>query len=182
MFGKIMEASAKAPTGIALSDQVAALAEQVRTGKLSQEWANNLAVLKQHDPSITARQMLTKYAAQLKTLAESGAATDSERAQVGAGLPSPETMEPDAVKEAAQYLHGYFRLNQARGQNATQHVSQNGTTGLTLKDNAFMQQSDPFVHAFRDMSREDQKQFLMRRFGPGKSAALDAFEQRVKQQ
>lgn len=182
LFGKVMEGSAKSQSGIALADKVAELSDEVRTGKLSKEWADNLAVLKQKDPQITARQMLSKYAAQLKTLAESGASTDAERSQIDAGMPSPESMEPGAVKEASQYLHGYFKMSQARGANATQHVSSTGSTqGLTLKDNSFMQGADPFVYSFKDMKREDQKEFLLKKFGPGHSKALDDFESRVNQ-
>jgi hypothetical protein len=183
-FNGITNAAATAQTGVALADQVAELAQQVRTGELSQDWANKLTVLKQSDPSITARQMLAKYAAQLKTTATSGAATDAERAQIDQGMPSPETMNPQAVQQAAQYLHGYFRMSQARGINALQHVGATGTpAGLTQSDTAFMQSKDPFVYAFKDMNRAQQVQFLIDRYGRGGSKdpqGFATFEQRVK--
>jgi len=182
-FNAVTQAAAKGQTGVALADQVADLAKQVRTGHLTKEWVDKLTVLKQNDPAITDRQMLAKYAAQLKTTAESGAATDAERSQIDSGMPSPETMNPEAVHDAAQYLHGYFRMNQARGQNAMNHVAQNGTAGLTQKDTAFMQQADPFVYAFKDMPVADKKEFLLKRYGPGGSKdpeGFSAFEKRVK--
>jgi hypothetical protein len=92
-------------------------------------------------------------------------------------------MNPEAVQDAAHYLHGYFRMNQERGKNATAHVATNGTAGLTQKDTAFMQSSDPFVYAFKDMPRDQQKEFLLRRYGPGGSKdpnGFASFEQRVK--
>ena len=183
-FNGITNAAATAQTGVALADQVAELAKEVRTGELSQEWANKLTVLQQSDPSITARQMLAKYAAQLKTTATAGAATDAERSQIDAGMPSPETMNPDAVRKAAQYLHGYFRMNQARGLNAMQHVASQGTpAGLTQADTQFMQSKDPFVYSFRDMSPQQQREFLIERYGPGGSKdpqGFAQFERRVK--
>jgi len=181
-FNRITGAAAQSQSGIALADQVAALADQVRTGKLSKEWADRLAVLKQDNPQITARQMLGKYAAQLQTLAEGNAATDAERSQIQSGMPDPNTMDPGAVRQAAEYLHGYFRMAQDRGVNAMQHVTKNGTPGLTMADTQFTSQRDPFVYAFKDMPRAEQKRFLLERFGPGKSKELDEFERRVTSQ
>lgn len=188
-FAGVTNAAATAQTGVALADQVAALADQVRTGELSKEWADKLTVLKQTDPTITARQMLAKYAAQLKTTATQGAATDSERAQIDAGMPSPESMNPAAVRDAAQYLHGYFRMNQARGMNALQHAAGQhaagnaAAAGLSQADTSFMQKQDPFVYAFRDMNPAQQRQFLINRYGPGGQkdpAGFADFEKRVK--
>lgn len=171
-YNQVSNAGAKSQTGIALADQVSALAKQVRTGKLTKEWADRLTVLQQHDPGTTAQQMLAKYAAQLKTLAESSAGTDAERNQISSGMPSPETMGPDAVAEAAQFLHGYFRMNQARSSKASDYVQKHGTAGMALRDNQFMEHADPFVFSFKDLSRADQKAFLLKRYGNG-SAITD---------
>jgi hypothetical protein len=88
------------------------------------------------------------------------------------------------VRDAAQYLHGYFRMNQARGQNALQHVGSTGSPqGLTQADTSFMQKADPFVYSFKDMPRDQQKEFLLKRYGPGGSKdpqGFASFEQRVK--
>lgn len=180
-YSTLMNSAVTARTGIALADQVAALAKQVRTGQLTKDWADKLAVLQQDNPKITARQMLGKYAAQLQSLAISNATTDNERNQINSGMPDPNNMDPTAVGQAAQYLHGHFRLLQERGRNASDHVYKNGIPGLTLNDTQFASQRDPFVYAFKDMTREDKKQFLLERFGPGHSKALDDFEAQVNQ-
>lgn len=143
VFARTMAAGANSQRGIELAQKVEQEAGMVRTGQFSQEFANRLTILQQHDPSITARQLLQKDAMNLKTLAEEGATTDAERNQIGGGFPSPETMDPDAVQKAARYWQGAFRMAGARRDNAVAHVSQNGTAGLALRDAAFMSTASP---------------------------------------
>lgn len=180
-FSSLMNSASQAQSGIALADQVGALAKQVRTGKLTKDWADRLSVLQQENPQITARQMLGKYASQLQTLAMGSAASDNDRAQIKSGMPDPDSMDPKAVGQAANYLHGYFRMAQDRGRNAYEHVTKNGTPGLTMSDTQYSSSRDPFVYSFKDMPRDQQKEFLLERFGPGHSKALDEFEARVNQ-
>ena len=144
LFTKVMASGANAQRGVELAQNIQKEAAQVRTGKYSQEFANRLTVLQQHDPTLTAIQLLQKDAANLKSLAEEGATTDAERSQIGGGYPSPEIMGPDALQKAARYWEGAFHMAGARSQNAIAHVSQNGSTaGLTVKDQGFMSSASP---------------------------------------
>jgi hypothetical protein len=147
VFGQIMQKSATAQRGIDLANKVRDLARQARTGKYSQEFADQLTVLKQHDPNATDRQLLEKYAENLKTTVEQGASTDAERNQRGAGFPTPKTMGPDALEKAAGYASGLFRLDAERGANAQRHVQGNGVQGLTIADNEFMKNKNPSMYA-----------------------------------
>lgn len=184
-YAQISQEGTNARTGAQLADQVADLSEQVRTGQLTQEWANRLATLRQHDPNITARQMLTKYAAQLKTMATSGATTDASRSQIDEGMPSPETMDPDAVKQAAQYVGGIFRQRQARQAYADQYVKNNGGSSLGIRgpDDEFMRSGDPTVFAYEALPPGQPRQDFLRAHGlttPERQAAFQAQRNQVK--
>lgn len=181
-YSQISQEGSNAKTGAELADQVGQLAEQVRTGKLSKEWTDQLAVLAQHDPGITARQMLSKYAAQLKTMATSGATTDASRSQIDAGMPSPETMDPDAVKEASQYVGGIFRMRGARQAYADQYAKNSGgSMGIRGADDSFMRSADPTVFAYSALPAGAERQkFLNSRFG-GDPAKIREFIGRSNQ-
>lgn len=168
-FSQISNENQRGQTMVALSNQVSQLADQVRTGKLSKEWTDRLAVLAQNNPGITARQMLSKYAAQLKTMAEGGASTDAERGQIEAGMPNPDSMDPAAVKEAAQYVGGIGALRKARNDVASAYVQKNGTNGVRAVDDQFMQHADPFVYMYRNLpAGQERQQFLLKKYGDGK--------------
>ena len=181
-YGQISQEGTNAQTGAQLADQVSQLAEQVRTGKLSKEWADQLAMLKQHDPSITDRQMLSKYAAQLKTMATSGATTDASRSQIDQGMPSPETMAPDAVKQAAQYVGGIFRMRGARQQVADQYAKTNGNTvGIRGVDDAFMGSADPTIFAYKALPPGPERQEFLKAHGLTTAEKIQAFRERTNQ-
>lgn len=166
-YAQISQEGTNAQTGAQLADQVAQLAEQVRTGKLSKEWTDQLTTLQQHSPGLTARQMLSKYAAQLKTMATQGATTDASRGQIDEGMPSPETMGPDAVKEAAQYVGGIFRMRGARQAYADQYTKNAGSSmGIRGADDAFMQAADPTVFTYNSLpTGAERRDFLNKHFG-----------------
>lgn len=156
-LGNAMNAAAKSGTVIDLSKKVRELAAQIRTGKLTGEFADNLTLLQQHDPGATARQLMEKYAANLKTAVESTGSTDAERAQIGSGFPTPKTMGPDALEEAAGYAEGHGRLAQERGTNAAKYVQQHGTQGLAVNDNEFMKGKSPLTYAPKTTSGEGSR-------------------------
>jgi hypothetical protein len=167
-YAQISQEATKSQTVAALADQVSKLAGEVRTGKLTKDWADKLTVLRQSDPSITARQMLGKYAAQLQTAALENASTDSERGQISTGMPNPDAMDPDAIKEAAGFLKGNARMKQARGLVADKYKSEHGgqSVGIRAVDDQFMQHADPFVFAYKDLSPGAERQeFLQKHFG-----------------
>ena len=181
-YAQVSQEGTNAQAGAQLADQVAHLAEQVRTGKLSKEWTDRLTTLQQHNPGLTDRQMLSKYAAQLKTMATQGATTDASRSQIDEGMPSPETMGPDAVKEAAQYVGGIFRMRGARQAYADQYAKSNGSSlGFRGADDAFMRSADPTVFTYNALpAGEERRQFLTKRFG-NDPAKLREFSGRINQ-
>jgi hypothetical protein len=184
-YAQISQEGTNARTGAQLADQIADLSDQVRTGQLTKEWADRLTALRQHDPDITARQMLTKYAAQLKTMATVGATTDASRSQIDEGMPSPETMDPDAVKQAAQYVGGIFRQRQARQTYADQFVRNNGGNSMGIRDvdDAFMRSSDPTVFAYEALPAGKARQDFLRQHGlttPERQAAFQAQRNQIK--
>jgi uncharacterized protein YdbL (DUF1318 family) len=182
-FSQISNENQKGQSMVALANRVSELADQVRTGKLSKEWTDRLAVLNQESPGLTARQMLGKYAAQLKTMAESGASTDAERGQIEAGMPNPDTMAPGAVKEAAQYVGGMGAMRKARNDVASAYVQKNGTNGIRAVDDQFMQHADPFVYMYRNLPQgQERQQFLLKQFGDGKRITDKAGLQRFLDQ
>jgi hypothetical protein len=181
-YSQISGEGTNAQTGAQLADQVANLADQVRTGKLSKEWADRLAVIQQHDPQVTDRQMLQKYAAQLKTIANSGSTTDASRDQVEQGMPSPETMDPDAVKQAAQYVGGIFRMRGARQQYADQYVKNSGgPLGMQGADDSYMRSADPTLFAYKALPPGPQRQAFLSQHGLTTPAAQQAFKARINQ-
>jgi hypothetical protein len=184
-YAQISQEGTNARTGAQLADQIADLSDQVRTGQLTKEWADRLTALRQHDPNITARQMLTKYAAQLKTMATVGATTDASRSQIDEGMPSPETMDPDAVKQAAQYVGGIFRQRQARQTHADQFVRTNGGNSMGIRDvdDAFMRSADPTVFAYEALPAGQARQDFLRQHGlttPERQAAFQAQRNQIK--
>jgi hypothetical protein len=181
-YAQVSQEGTNAQTGAQLADQVSQLAEQVRTGKLSKEWTDRLAVLKQHDPELTARQMLSKYAAQLKTLATSSATTDQSRTQIDEGMPSPENMGPDAVKQAAQYVGGVFRMRGARQALADQYAKTNGNTvGIRGADDAFMSAADPTIFAYKALPPGPERQEFLKAHGLTTAEKIQAFRERQNQ-
>lgn len=181
-YGQISQEGTNATTGAQLSDQVGQLADQVRTGKLSKEWNDRLAMLQQHDPTITARQMLSKYAAQLKTMATAGATTDASRGQIDEGMPNPESMAPDAVKEAAQYVGGVFRMRGARQEHADQYTKANGNSiGIRDADDAFMKAADPTVFAYKALAPGAERQAFAKAHGINTAEKAAAFKARLNQ-
>lgn len=156
-FGNVVAASAKSGTVIDLAKKVHDLAQQTRTGKLTGEFADNLTIMQQHDPQATVRQLMEKYAANLKTAVESTGGTDAEREQIGSGFPTPKTMNPDALEEAANYALGHGVLAQQRGANAISHIQKNGSTqGFAVDDASFMKGKSPLTYAPKDQPAATQ--------------------------
>jgi len=181
-YSQIGQEGTNAQTGVQLAKQVSQLSDQVRTGQLSKEWADRLAVLKQNDPNITNRQMLSKYAAQLKTMATQGAATDASRSQIDEGMPSPESMDPAAVKQAAQYVGGIFGMRGARQSVADQYVKRNGNAiGIQGVDNEFMRAADPTLFAYKSLPQGPERQAFLKAHNLTTPEAQQEFKARMNQ-
>jgi hypothetical protein len=164
-YNEISKEGVNAQTGLQLSRQVEQLADAVHTGKYTKEMADNMAVLRQHNPGITDRQILQKMTAQLKTMAESNAATDQSKSQIEQGMPSPETMEPPAVKEAARYVGGIFAMRGDRQAHADKYKDTNGSSvGVRGADDAFMRAADPLVYQYKNLPANERREFLGKKF------------------
>lgn len=175
-YSQISESSTKAQSGVSLANEVMQLSSQVRTGKLTKAFADKLAVLNQHGEGVTDRQMLSKTAANLKTLAIESASTDSERSQISSGFPDPDVMTPDALHDAAMYVKGLFRMKQARQEVADKFKEQKGSAvGLRAVDNQFMQHADPFVFAYKELPAGTERQEFLKKHFNGDEAKIRAF-------
>jgi hypothetical protein len=153
--------------GIALADQISNLSEQVHTGKYSKAVADYAATIGQKDESIAARQLLNKYAAQLKTLGIQNAASDNQRGVIEAGLPDPDSMNESAIKQASEYIKGSLKMNLARAANARKFQSATGSTqGLRQADDQLTSNADPLMYSFRSTKpgSDERKDFIRRHF------------------
>jgi hypothetical protein len=149
---------------ITLADQVSNLADQVHTGKFSKEVTDLAATLGQNDPTIAARQLISKYAAQLRTVASTNAPTDNARDQIYAGFPDPEHMSPEAIKGASEYIKGSMLMNLSRAANARQFTQTHGSTqGLRVADDQFSQNADPLMYTYQNLPKGQQRQDFIRR-------------------
>lgn len=161
-YNKALTAGAQSSTIMDLAKRVEREAGEARTGKFSQEFANRLTAFQQHNPGATAIQVLQKDAANLKTMAEAGLSTDAERAQVGAGLPSPETMGPDALQKAARYWQGYAKMTGGRRDVA---LSNQGPAGYAVKDAEYMKGASPGAYEPKQTATSAQLADYARRKG-----------------
>lgn len=179
-YKQISDAGQMAQTGQTLAREVSLLADGVRTGKMSGEITDWLTAIRQKDPGLTDRQLLAKYAANLRRMADQGASTDAERSGIDAGMPDPEKMGPDAIADAAKYMGGMFSMYGARQKIADSYVKNHGgaTDGIRQVDDDFMRHADPQVFAFKGMAPgPDRVQWALRHGYGGQDGA-----QRLRQQ
>lgn len=153
-------------TSITLADQVAKLADEVRTGKFSDTVTKYAATIGQKDETIAARQLLSKYAAQLKTQGISNAPSDTARNQIEAGLPDPDTMSPEAIKGAAEFVKGGMLMNLSRAANARKFSTTHGNTqGLRMADDRFTSNADPLMYTYQNLPKGPARtEFIQRHF------------------
>lgn len=173
---EISRSVAPSRQAIALADQISALSEAVRTGKFSKSITDLLGVAGQDDPTLAARQLLSKNAAQLRTLAGANAPTDAARQTVEAGFPDPDHMTPEAIRKSAEYIRGTMQMNLARAANARQFTqTHNGTQGLRMADDQLTNMADPLMYTYQGLKPGTARQdFLTRHFG-GDAAKISDF-------
>ena len=162
-YRQISDSAQMAQTGQNLARNVALLAKGVQTGKMSGEVADWLSTIRQHDPGLTDRQLLSKYAAQLQNtaLGASGGDTDLSRGVVLHGMPNPDNMSPDAIVDASHYIQGLFGMASARGQVASNYIRSNGGSPVGLRanvDDHFMANANPDVFAYSQIPAGKERQ------------------------
>lgn len=168
----ISNSVAPSRSAIALADQVSNLADQVQTGKFSKLVNDYAATIGQNDPKIAARQLITKYAAQLKTLATENAPSNTARDQISGGFPDPENMTPAAIKGASEYIKGGMLMNLSRAANARNFTATHaGTQGLRNADDQLTSNADPLMYTYQNLPKGAARtEFIQRHF----SSAADA--------
>ena len=171
-YEQISSSVAPSRQAITLADQISNLSEQVRTGKFSKAVTDFAATIGQDNPTIAARQMMSKYAAQLRTVATSNAPTDSARSTIEAGFPDPEHMSPEAIRGAAEYIKGSMLMNLSRAANSRKFQEKHGSTqGLRYADDQLTTNADPLMYAYQSLSPGAERQaFIKRHFSNAKEA------------
>jgi hypothetical protein len=168
---EISRSVAPSRNAITLADQISNLSDQVHTGKFSKEVTDLAATLGQQSPEIAARQLISKYAAQLKAQAEANAPSDQAKAQIGAGFPDPETMSPEALKNASEYVKGSMLMNLSRAANARKFTATHGTPGLRAADDQFTSNADPLMYTYQNLPKGAARtDFIKRHFATPQDA------------
>lgn len=179
-YNQISAGVAPSRQAITLADQIENLSNQVHTGKYSKAVTDFMAIGGQNNPEIAARQLISKYAAQLKTVATANAPTDSARAQIDAGFPDPEHMSPEAIRGAAEYIKGSMQMNLARASNARRfHEKHGGPSGIRVADDQLTANADPLMYTYRSLPAGAERQAFVKRHFANKAEAAD-FVQRMK--
>lgn len=162
-YKQISDAAQMSQTGQNLARNVANLAESVQTGKMSGEAADWLAVIRQQDPGLSNRQLLSKYSAQLQQMAMgvAGSDTDMSRGIVLHGMPNPDNMNPKSLVDAARYIQGIMGMAGARGQVASNYVASHGGSPVGLRasvDDNFMRNANPDVFTYHQIQPGKKRQ------------------------
>lgn len=171
-YNQISNTAQMAQTGQNLARNVALLAKGVQTGKFSQDVTDWLSIIRQQDPKLSDRQLLSKYAAQLQNTAIGavGADTDLGRGVVLHGMPNPDTMAPPAIEDASRYVQGLFGMASARGQVASNYVRATGGSAAGLRanvDDNFMRNANPDVFTARQIPAGKERQDWLKSHGYG---------------
>lgn len=184
-YSQISNSAQLSETGQNLARNVALLAKGVQTGKFSGEVSDWLTTIRQHDPGLTDRQLLSKYAAQLQQTAigAAGADTDQGRSLVVHGLPNPDNMSPDAIVDASRYIGGIFGMASARGQVASNYVKSHGGSPVGLRanvDDSFMANANPDVFAAKQIPAGQERQSWLTNHGYSDPAAKARLLSQIK--
>jgi len=175
-YQQISNAAQMSQTGMNLARNVAELANgmdnkgNVQTGKLSGEVSDWLTTIRQHDPKLTDRQLLSKYAAQLQNMALQafGGDTDMSRGIVVHGMPDPDRMGPDAISDASRYMQGLMGMASARDKVATSYVQSNRGSPAGLRasvDDNFMRNANPDVFAYDQIPKGEERRSWLKKHG-----------------
>lgn len=178
-YNQIREAGNRSAQIKGLTQEVERLAGDVQTGTKSEGAAKLWSTLSQTLglPVATAtdrRILLGKYAAQLRNQASAGAPTDTARVEIEQAMPNPETMSPDAIKEAARYIRGSADVSAARLRNADKFQRAAGSiNGLRSVDNDFMRNADPRVFQYKGLAPGAARQEFLKEHFTDKSGKPD---------
>jgi hypothetical protein len=160
--------AAVAPSNNAISTiaEMRSLSKQIRQGSFSQQILKAQQAAGDSSPEITARNLLKKDMANLKTSVGSAATTDAQRATVDSSFPDLENPDIPTVDRALDRIEGTMRQNLVRSRSAQDFLSKHPDAGgLQQADDRLMSNSDPLVHAYNALTTaQDRAEFLKRHF------------------
>lgn len=160
--------SAVAPSNNAIStiSEIRSLTTQIKQGSFNQQIIAAQQAAGDSSPDITAKALLKKDMANLKTLVGSAATTDAQRATVDASFPDVDNPDVPTVNKALDRIEGTMRQNLARSRSMQDYLKKHPDAGgLQQADDRLMNDSDPLMHTYDALkTTADRVEFLKRHF------------------
>jgi len=160
--------AAVAPSNNAISTiaEMRSLTRQISQGSFSQQILKASQAAGDSSPEITARNLLKKDMANLKTSVGSAATTDAQRSTIDQSFPDLENPDVPTVTRALDRIEGTMRQNLVRSRSAQDYLKKHPDAGgLQQADDRLMSNSDPLVHTYNALpTAPDRAEFLKRHF------------------
>ena len=160
--------AAVAPSNNAISTiaEMRSLTRQISQGSFSQQILKASQAAGDSSPEITARNLLKKDMANLKTSVGSAATTDAQRSTIDQSFPDLENPDVPTVTRALDRIEGTMRQNLVRSRSAQDYLKKHPDAGgLQQADDRLMSNSDPLVHTYNALpTAQDRAEFLKRHF------------------
>lgn len=162
---------------ILLTQEVDALADQIRAGKVS-AYFSKAAAAAGFQGDTAPRQLLEKDMEALKAAASEGAKSDARQAQVTGQFPAP-TADNSTIHTAMDYQRGIARQDLARVDNLNKYRDKDPSLkGFQHSDDVLTRSTDPLMHEFKALKTPAERTaFYGRNFHDAKSA--EAFRDKV---
>jgi hypothetical protein len=160
--------SAVAPSNNAIStiSEIRSLTAQIKQGSFNQQIIAAQQAAGDSSPEITARNLLKKDMANLKTSVGSAATTDAQRATVDSSFPDLDNVDVPTVNKALDRIEGTMRQNLARSRSMQDYLKKHPDAGgLQQADDRIMTDSDPLMHTYDALKTSAERvEFLKRHF------------------
>lgn len=168
---------ASANQTITITKEIDDLADQVRSGKISDK-ISQYAAAAGVSADTYARQLLNKDLAALKDTASAGAASDQRQAAIIARYPEA-TSDNQTIHTAMDYARGAARQDLARGELLNRIKAKDPMLrGYQAADDMLTSTTDPLMHEFNSLKNpQERAQFYARNFKDPKEMA--AFRDKV---
>jgi hypothetical protein len=162
---------------IGLTQQIDELADQIQSGKLSEEISKAAAAVG-IQPGTYARQLLEKDLGQLKTQATRYAPSDQAAGTILSGYPEA-TSDNRTIHTAMDYIRGSMRLNIMRGHQLNELQKQDpNVTGFQRADDALTSRFNPLQAEFMSLrTPAERTEFYRRNFKD--RASMEAFRDSI---
>jgi len=160
--------AAVAPSNNAISTiaEMRSLTRQISQGSFSQQILKASQAAGDSSPEITARNLLKKDMANLKTSVGSAATTDAQRSTIDQSFPDLENPDVPTVTRALDRIEGTMRQNLVRSRSAQDYLKKHPDAGgLQQADDKLMSDADPLMHTYNALkSPQERAEFLKRHF------------------